>query len=448
MAPEQPRVRLVVLNFNGGELVVRCVQALTKLDWPADRLEIVVVDNASHDGSDRAVAERFPEVRLVRNATNTGFPANNLALRDLDGVDYVGLVNADSCVEPGWLRALVVALDGDDRLGAASARMLFADRYVAVEVTTPTFVPGTADRRELGVRVGGARVDGVERWRDTRFGPGSWGIEHDRGGGTFQWTAGHTTIHLPVPDEPGVVTGGLRLSAEAAKPVTLRSGDEERVAMVGPQPGWVELPLAGPPTDIVQNAGSIVYEDGYGADRGFLEPDVGQYDAPAEVFAWCGGSVLFRPAYLDDVGLFDERFFLYYEDTDLAWRGRTRGWRYRYVPDAVVRHVHAAFTGEGTPTFQHYVERNRLLMLVKDAPRDLALRAVWRYVLVTLSYARRDLVRPVLGRHRPNPTAVRRRVASLAGFLRLAPAMLVDRRRIRRRATVGDGELRAWFVPR
>jgi hypothetical protein len=118
------------------------------------------------------------------------------------------------------------------------------------------------------------------------------------------------------------------------------------------------------------------------------------------------------------------------------------------VPDAVVRHVHATSTGEGSPVFQHFVERNRLLTLVKDAPRDLALRAVWRYLLVTLSYARRDVARPLLRGHRPNLEQVRRRIGSFAGFLRMAPSMLVDRRRIRRRATVGTEEIRAWFTPR
>ena len=118
----------------------------------------------------------------------------------------------------------------------------------------------------------------------------------------------------------------------------------------------------------------------------------GQYDEPAEVFAWCGGSVLFRPAYLADVGLFDERFFLYYEDTDLSWRGRLRGWRYRTAPASVARHVHAATSSEGSPVFAYHVERNRLLMLVKNAPARLAAQQVWRYLLVTASYARRDIV--------------------------------------------------------
>jgi GT2 family glycosyltransferase len=465
VVPDRPLVRLVVLNYNGGELVVQCLEALGKLDWPADRLEVVVVDNASTDGSDAAIADRFPGVQLIRSARNNGFPANNLALRQLDGVDYVGLVNPDSCVEPGWLGALAGALDADNALGAVSPRMLFADRFVDIEISSPTFVPGTADRRTLGVQVSGARVEGVDRWRDAQFAEGTWGIEHELTGATFQWTSERAVVRLPVglaqrggrqppPDGPGQAgdrrppVAELRLAAETPKRIALRCGVIERHIDVGISPAWVGIQLSGTPRDIVNNVGSIVFDDGYGADRGFLEPDEGQYHEPVEVFAWCGGSVLLRPRYLADVGLFDERFFLYYEDTDLSWRGRTRGWRYGYVPDAVVRHVHAASTGEGSPVFQHYVERNRLLMLAKDAPRDLAWGAVWRYVLVTLSYARRDIVRPVLRLHRPNVEQVRRRLASFAGFASLAPAMLRDRWRIRRRATVGDGELRAWFTRR
>ncbi len=84
--------------------------------------------------------------------------------------------------------------------------------------------------------------------------------------------------------------------------------------------------------DVINNVGSNLYRYGFGGDRGFLERDIGQYEEPAEVFAWCGGAVLLRREYLDDVGMFDEELFLYYEDTDLSWRGRLRGWRYQYVP--------------------------------------------------------------------------------------------------------------------
>ena len=448
VAPEQPRVRLVVLNWNGADHLAACLDALSGLDWPAERLDLVVVDNASTDGSD-AIVEGYPRIRLVRNDHNGGFVANNLALRELDDVDYVGLVNADSFVEPGWLRALVAAIETDEHLGAVSARMLFADRFVEVAIESPTFSPAGPDPRDLGVMVSGVRVDGVDRWRDAQVVGSAWGIEHAGDGTTFQWTSDRATVRVPVGDGsrlPACVE--MALAAETTKRITARSGDVVRQLEVDPRRAWIDVPVAGEPVDIVNNAGSVLIEGGYGADRGFLEPDDGQYDTPAEVFAWCGGSVLLRPAYLADVGLFDDRFFLYYEDTDLSWRGRSRGWRFRYVPDARVRHVHAASTGEGSPVFQHYVERNRLLMLVKNAPATMAANAVWRYLLTTLSYARRDIVAPPLRLHRPRPTVVARRVRSFADFLRQLPAALSQRRRIRRSATVGDGELMAWVVRR
>ena len=231
----------------------------------------------------------------------------------------------------------------------------------------------------------------------------------------------------------------LRLAAEAVKTVTVEGGGDPVEVTVGPDPAWVEVTVTGAPYDVINNVGSLLIEGGYGADRGFLQRDEGQFDEATEVFAWCGGGV--------EVGLFDERFFLYYEDTDLAWRGRARGWRYGYVPEARFRHIHAASSGEGSALFQHYVERNRLLMLVKNAPFGLAAGAVGRYLLITASYARRDVVSPVLRAHRPNTVLLRRRTKSFLAFLRLLPAMLVARYRNRRRQVVDDADLVGWAVP-
>ncbi len=71
--------------------------------------------------------------------------------------------------------------------------------------------------------------------------------------------------------------------------------------------------------------------------------------------------MLLSARYLREVGTFDDRYFMYYEDTDLSWRGRLAGWRYCYVPESVVRHEHAASSKEGSALFMHYVERNRFL---------------------------------------------------------------------------------------
>src|SRR5204863_2364052 len=127
---------------------------------------------------------------------------------------------------------------------------------------------------------------------------------------------------------------------------------------------------------IINSAGLNLYRDGRGGDRGFREPDDGQYDEPAEVFGACGASVLLRRAMLDDVGFFDERLFMYCEDLDLAWRARSRGWRFRYTPRSVVHHVHCGTSGEWSPFFIFYAERNGVLVNLKNASWLQLARAV------------------------------------------------------------------------
>lgn len=102
-APSPGRVRLVVLNYDGGPLRTRCFEHLHALDWPPEQLELVLVDNASTDGSADAVAASFPDVRVLWNLRKTGFPANNLGLTDLERIRYVGLVNNDGLVATTWL---------------------------------------------------------------------------------------------------------------------------------------------------------------------------------------------------------------------------------------------------------------------------------------------------------------------------------------------------------
>jgi len=444
-----PFVRAVVLNYNGDPHLFRCLDALAATEWPADRFRVVVLDNDSADGSADRVASDYPDVELRRLGTNTGFPANNEALRDLDGVDFVALVNNDAFVTPGWLAPLVEALQDEPELGAACPKLLFAPRFVELAIDSATFRP-PGDGRVLGVRVSGVEVDGVDRWRAAQFQPpGFWGMERGPAEEAhFSWTNGAAVLRVPF--EPASAPSGkvrVRLAAPRPVAVTLRSGSTECRVEVTDSPTWFEVEVAGEAFDVVQNAGSMVLEGGYGADRGFLERDNGQYDAGDEVFAWCGGGVLFRPAYLADIGLFDERFFAYYEDTDMAWRGRARGWRYRYVPASVLRHQHATTSVEGSPLFVRYVERNRLIMLTKNAPRRLAAVAVGRYLLTTLSYARRDVLGPVRRARRPDLGLVRLRLASFGSYLRLLPALLGDRRRLRARQVVSDEVLSTWIRP-
>ena len=420
-----PLVRVVVLNFEGGDLTIDCLRGLVRTDWPVPRLEIVLVDNASTDGVADRVERELPVVRVVRSETNRGFAGGcNLGLRDLGAAAYVALVNNDATVEPGWLRPLVDALEQDPELGAACPKILFADSYRALAISAPTHRRGRGDDRALGVHVSGARVDGLDVWPRVQLVSGWWG---DDPGSDGQWTDAEAVLRLP--SFGGAASRAeLRIRADAPGQITVGSGPTARDVEVGVEARWAEVPFDGPDLTIVNNAGNVLTDDHQGADRGIYEVDDGQLDTPADVFAWCGAAVLLRREYLDDVGLFDERLFLYYEDFELAWRGRERGWRYRYVPASVVRHVHSATVGVRSAIHSHLGERNRLLTLARhDTPAD-ARRALFRYLAATASYARRDVVSPLLRGDRPHGEIVGRRVKAFGAALVRLPAMLRSRR--------------------
>lgn len=100
---------------------------------------------------------------------------------------------------------------------------------------------------------------------------------------------------------------------------------------------------------------------------GIEEKDTGQYDKDREITAFCGACILIRRDFLETVGIFDKTFFLYFEDGDLSWRGQTAGKKYFYAAKAIAYHFHTGSSGVGTPTFNHFVGRNRLLILAKNA---------------------------------------------------------------------------------
>lgn len=447
-----PKVRVAVLNYNGGDFTLQCLEHLRQLDWPKDRLEVMVVDNASTDGSPGKIRELFGEVKVVDAGSNRGFAGgNNLALKDLDEVDYVALLNNDAFVDPGWLGPLVEKLESDESLGAANSKILFAFSFIDVVIESPTFEPGTSDTRKLGVRVSGVGVEGEDRWRKSQFIDGFHGVEHGDGEEMiFQWTGPRATLRIPITrgrDDSVGARCELRLSAEREKTVKVTCGDEERTVTVGPTPTWIEVGLSGAPYDVINNAGSRLVEEGYGADRGFLQRDEGQFDEEADVFAWCGCSVLLSKRYLEDAGLLDERLFLYYEDFDLSWRGQRLGWRYLYVPKSLVRHFHTATSVEDSDLFRFYVHRNRLLVLVKNAPAQMALRASTAYLYRTIRVAVSEIFLRALRGRGPSPHQTIQRMKVTASFLRLLPSFLVERRRLAKRQKSGPRELMSWMVP-
>jgi GT2 family glycosyltransferase len=131
MADERdwPTVSVVVINYNGREYLERCIASLVALDYPADRLQIVLIDNASSDGSVEAVqAAHGDRVELIRNRENLGFsPVVNQGARAASGT-YLALLNNDAVADPQWLRTAIAHLELPNRTACVASKILRDDR--------------------------------------------------------------------------------------------------------------------------------------------------------------------------------------------------------------------------------------------------------------------------------------------------------------------------------
>jgi GT2 family glycosyltransferase len=168
-------------------------------------------------------------------------------------------------------------------------------------------------------------------------------------------------------------------------------------------PGWLEAMLSAiePRPDVgmcasqvrlagesgLDSAGMLLCLDGSSKQRGHLESPAA-YVHQEEALLPSGSAALYRREMLEEIGLFDESFFLYCEDTDLGLRARWAGWECLYVPEAVVDHRYSHSSGKASAMKAYYVERNRLFVIFKNFPMlDLLLvplyatsRYFWHFV--------------------------------------------------------------------
>ncbi len=132
----------------------------------------------------------------------------------------------------------------------------------------------------------------------------------------------------------------------------------------------------------LDSAGMLIARDGSSKQRGHGRPPE-DFPVPEEVLFPSGSAALYRRTMLEQIGSFDDDFFLYCEDTDLGLRARWGGWKCLYVPEALVEHHYSHSAGPASGLKAYYVERNRLFVLVKNFPAGMlpaaALAAAARY---------------------------------------------------------------------
>lgn len=294
LTSSEPRVAIIVLNWNNKSDTIECLESLRRLDYTD--CEIVAVDQSSTDGCREAIAKEFPDVTLICNEENLGFAeGNNVGIRYAlgAGAEYIALLNNDTTVEPNFVRAFV---------DAAKAM--------------PNF---------------------------DIFGP-------------------KIVFHR----DPNVV--------------------------------WA--------------AGSAInWRRGICKQRGYGEVDRGQYDTPTEVNALTGCAMMISRKAFETIGLFDGRFYLYYEETDWCARAQRAGFRLLYVPATVVRHKVSATMGPASPTIVFYMVRNNLLFIAKNGP---GLYRLWLLAKALLDTARTICSGLVKGR-RKDAVVRMRAVAAFVG---------------------------------
>ena len=251
-----PRFSVVIPNWNGMALMRPCLDSLSQQTW--QDFEVIVADNGSTDGSVQALAQEYPQVRVLALDHNGGYSGgSNAGIRAAHG-EILVMLNNDTEADPRWLEQLNLAFERHPDAGAVASRMM------------------------------------IFRQRE-----------------------------------------------------------------------------------ILNSAGDLFGRNGMPNSRGVWQPYGPPYDQEAMVFGGCGGALALRRAMLDEIGLFEERFFMYCEDVDLAWRAQLAGYTCVYTPDAVIYH-HLSATGGGTLA-SYYVGRNTLWVIARNMPGGL-IKKHWRAI--------------------------------------------------------------------
>jgi len=114
----------VLVNYRGAEDTITCLRGFDDVDWPADRLELIVVDNNSGDGGARKIRAALPAVVVVESGSNSGFAGGcNLGVAHATG-EYVGFINNDARPDRGWVAAAVSAFEPDASIGSVASKVL------------------------------------------------------------------------------------------------------------------------------------------------------------------------------------------------------------------------------------------------------------------------------------------------------------------------------------
>lgn len=156
-----------------------------------------------------------------------------------------------------------------------------------------------------------------------------------------------------------------------------------------------DIGISGPKTyfssryKVIADAGGIIDKNRFfGQNRGSNEYDKGQYDRVTQVDYITGACMLIKQEVFEEVGLFDEDYFLYYEDADFCERAKRKGYYSFYTPDATVIHAVSTTIKNGSPLHNYFTTRNHLIFVEKHAPIQVKIKEIARLPKTIYEFAR------------------------------------------------------------
>lgn len=357
------KASIIVINYNGKQYVNDLFDSLEKLNTPKKDFEVIIVDNASVDGSLDLIKEKSKvstlNVKVIESKINTGFAGgNNLGVHHAQG-EYIALLNNDTRVDSEWLNALIAKISSDPNIGIVNSKLLFYYDFVRFSIDT---IKGLYLNKEIIIN--GKPYNIQSKFSDLVV------VDKKR---YYVKCLDTATIFVPLIDGITDYTIEFEVLNKKIDPYDYIELDFDRYNVKkGKQIFKISKDqLAIIKESLIQNAGSAINEFNDGYDIGFGQPDGEQFNKERELQSGCGASIMMRKDDFDKLGGFDERLFTYYEDTDLSFRMRKMGKKIIYEPKSVVRHFHTGSSEEWSPFFTYHVIRNKLIFIYKNISHDV-----------------------------------------------------------------------------
>lgn len=188
--------------------------------------------------------------------------------------------------------------------------------------------------------------------------------------------------------------------------------------------------------DVFYNTGDLFHSWSAGGGRGQGEKDVGQYEKEDYVFGACAGAGIYRREFFNQVGLFDEDFFIFAEDVDLNMRGQLQGLKAVYLPKAKVYHIGTATVGLYSDRYVYLCKRNDIWVFIKNYSLKMYfkyLSSIWKHQFADIKYFTYRGQGQVL-------------LKSKWDALKLLPQMLYRRNKIQSTRTTSDFEIQKSII--